>query len=164
MKDSQGLDLIPDLLACREGLRVVVLTSDETPHSVQKALQAGAAAYVMRCDPEEAIMMAIAGDHEGSCYVGPHAATQLAEEVATGSLEKPLNVAAVLSKRELEAFSLLGTSYAIKEIAGILRTSVKTVETYQLRIKQKLRLEKTSQVRSSAARFLKEQKQIQIDD
>ncbi len=158
MKHCLGLDLIPALLECRPGLRVVTLTADESQHSVQRALQAGATACVMRCDPPEAVMSAISGRHEGHCYVSPQAASLLADEVARGSLVRPENVLAVLSAQELAVYTFLSTQLSIKEIAIKMKSSLKSIETYQRRIKQKLGLVNSKEVRSSAARFLKLQK------
>ena len=47
---------------------------------------------------------------------------------------------AVLSDRELEVFRRIGDGRATREIAQELNLSVKTVETYQAHIKDKLSL------------------------
>jgi DNA-binding NarL/FixJ family response regulator len=51
-----------------------------------------------------------------------------------------------LSDRELETFRLIGEGYSISKIAEQLHLSVKTVETYRLRIKEKLGLADASQL------------------
>jgi DNA-binding CsgD family transcriptional regulator len=45
-----------------------------------------------------------------------------------------------LSDRELEVFRLIGDGHATRQIAEELHISVKTVETYQAHIKEKLSL------------------------
>ncbi len=112
----------------------------------------------MRCDPPEAVMSAISGRHEGHCYVSPQAASLLADEVAAASLCVPLDPVKVLSKQELIVYELLGTQLSIKEIMLSMKSSVKSVETIQRRIKLKLGLANSKEVRFSAARFLKLQK------
>jgi DNA-binding CsgD family transcriptional regulator len=51
-----------------------------------------------------------------------------------------------LSDRELETFRLIGDGYSMSKIAERLHLSVKTIETYRLRIKGKLKLADASQL------------------
>ena len=51
-----------------------------------------------------------------------------------------------LSDRELETFRLIVEGYSMSKIAERLHLSVKTVETYRLRIKEKLGLADASQL------------------
>ena len=55
-----------------------------------------------------------------------------------------------LSNREREVFDLIGRGHGCKEIAGRLGISVKTVETHQQRIKDKLGLENCAELRRLA--------------
>ena len=54
------------------------------------------------------------------------------------------------SAREQEVFDLVGDGCGCKEIAGKLGISVKTVETHQMRMKQKLGVERSSELRRLA--------------
>ena len=56
----------------------------------------------------------------------------------------------LLSDREMEVFRLRGEGRQSKEIAGLLRVSVKTIGSYEARIKEKLGLENVTEVMREA--------------
>ena len=56
----------------------------------------------------------------------------------------------LLTDRELEVFTLIGRGAGISEIADELGVSKKTVETHQMRIKQKLSLGSAAELRKYA--------------
>jgi len=56
---------------------------------------------------------------------------------ATSSKNDPLSK---LSDRELEVFRLIGAGHGTRQIADELHVSIKTVESYQAHIKEKLGL------------------------
>ena len=56
----------------------------------------------------------------------------------------------LLTDCELEVFTLVGRGARISEIAEKLGISVKTVETHQMRIKQKLKLDSAAELRRCA--------------
>lgn len=58
------------------------------------------------------------------------------EATSTSALER-------LSNRELEVFRLIGAGYNTRHIAGVLRVSMKTVESHRAHIKAKLQLHDT---------------------
>jgi len=59
-----------------------------------------------------------------------------------------------LSNRELEVFLLLGKGLDSQEVADSMHVSVKTVETYQGRIKEKLNLKSGRELIQRAAQWL----------
>lgn len=61
-----------------------------------------------------------------------------------------------LSDRELEVFELIGQGLSTKEIANRLQRGVKTIDTYRLRIKEKLRIGTATELVAKAARWVTE--------
>jgi DNA-binding CsgD family transcriptional regulator len=59
-----------------------------------------------------------------------------------------------LSNRELEVFRLVGSGLDTKEVAEVMHVSIKTVETYQARIKEKLNLKSGRELVQRAAQWL----------
>ena len=59
-----------------------------------------------------------------------------------------------LSDRELEIFSFIGRGLSVSELANELNVSVKTIETHQMRIKEKLALRSASELRQRARDWL----------
>ena len=60
----------------------------------------------------------------------------------------------LLTDRELEVFTLIGRGAGISETASELGVSVKTVETHQMHIKQKLNLGSAFELRKYATRLI----------
>jgi DNA-binding CsgD family transcriptional regulator len=63
------------------------------------------------------------------------------------------SVADQLTDRELQVFELTGNGLSTKEIAARLCIDVKTVETYRIRIKEKLDLRASSELLQMAIRW-----------
>src|SRR6266403_1889387 len=59
-----------------------------------------------------------------------------------------------LSDRELEIFSFIGRGFSVSELAIELHVSVKTIETHQMRIKEKLALHSAAELRQKAREWL----------
>jgi DNA-binding NarL/FixJ family response regulator len=59
-----------------------------------------------------------------------------------------------LSDRELEIFSFIGRGLSVSELASELNVSVKTIETHQMRIKEKLALRSAAELRRKAREWL----------
>jgi DNA-binding NarL/FixJ family response regulator len=70
-------------------------------------------------------------------------AERLAIEI-TADVDKPLH--AILANREYQVLLLLGEGRTVKEIAGMLSLSVKTISTYRTRILHKLHLNTTADI------------------
>ena len=59
-----------------------------------------------------------------------------------------------LSDRELEIFSFIGRGVSASELAAELHVSVKTIETHQMRMKEKLALHTAAELRQKARDWL----------
>ena len=59
-----------------------------------------------------------------------------------------------LSDRELEIFSFIGRGVSVSELATELHVSVKTIETHQMRMKEKLALHSAAELRQKAREWL----------
>ena len=138
--EADGLDLVKSLLARHPDLPVLVCSMHNESVYAERALRAGARGYVMKQEPNAAVLAAIRRVLSGQIHVG--------ERVASNMLLKLVNPQAAgrqggvqqLSDREFEVFSLLGRGAGPSEIARQLGVSVKTVETHREHIKRKLRL------------------------
>jgi DNA-binding CsgD family transcriptional regulator len=56
--------------------------------------------------------------------------------------------------REREIFSFVGRGFSVSELAIELHVSVKTIETHQMRIKEKLALRSAAELRQKAREWL----------
>jgi DNA-binding NarL/FixJ family response regulator len=76
----------------------------------------------------------------GEIYVSDRMASRMLHRFVGGSRVGQPSPIAGLSDRELEVFRLIGEGHGTRQIAEDLHISMKTVETYQAHIKEKLLL------------------------
>ncbi|HEY8503107.1 MAG TPA: response regulator transcription factor [Gemmataceae bacterium] len=137
LKDGNGIDLIKRLRAREDPVRVVVWSMYPENLYAERALRAGAAGYVHKGRATREILEAIRSVLAGQVYLSPDVSAQLLARMVGGGPGGRSPVEA-LSDRELETFGLLGRGLTTEQIAERMHLSPKTVETYRLRIKEKL--------------------------
>ena len=91
-----------------------------------------------------------AGFCDGEIYVSDRMASKMLQQYVGGASPKAGRRSPNLTDRELEVFRLIGEGHATRQIAEELHISVKTVESYQAHIKEKLSLKNAT--RAGAAR------------
>jgi DNA-binding NarL/FixJ family response regulator len=138
---DSGLQLVKTLEAAASTVRVLVLSMhDETLHA-ERALAAGARGYIMKDEAMQSLIGAIRCVASGKTWVSPRMSERIVSRV-TGRRPAEDGHAGLerLTDREREVFALIGRGMTTREIAMKLGRSVKTIETYQSRIKEKLGL------------------------
>jgi DNA-binding NarL/FixJ family response regulator len=106
-----------------------------------RALRAGAAGYVTKCQPESDILTALRLVRQGRRYVSPMVAEHLLASL-DGHDERPDHE--TLSEREYQVLCLLGQGHPVTRVAEALSLSPKTVSTYRIRVLKKLGLNTTA--------------------
>jgi DNA-binding NarL/FixJ family response regulator len=134
-----GIDLVKAIRARDAGVPVLVLSMHDESIYAARALRAGANGYIMKQEATERVLIAIRRILEGDVYLSNSAASRVVNQYVRGAAAMPSPVS-VLSDRELEVFRLIGQGHGTREIADTLHLSIKTVETYQTHIKEKLSL------------------------
>ena len=140
LKDSSGIELIKDLKQTLPGTAVLVLSMHEESHYAERALRAGARGYIVKRETTRKVIAAIRQVLTGGIYFSDAVATALATQYVTGKGVPKQSPVEQLSDRELEVFELLGQGRGTRQIAETLKVSVKTVQAYCARIKEKLNL------------------------
>lgn len=121
--------------------RVLILTMHDDPETLREVLRAGASGYVTKGMVAEELALAISAVASGSFYVDPSMAGKLVQGVLEPSEEPPEASDEVrLSERETQVARMASLGHTNREIAETLDVSVKTVETYRTRLKEKLGL------------------------
>jgi len=152
-----GLDLIKDLKLMQPAVAVLVLSMHDEELYAERALRAGARGYIMKREVTRKVVLAIRRVQQGRVYLSERQATHLAEKLVTGASDASESPIAGLSDRELEIFRLVGQGRATREIAGALHLSAKTVQTYYVRIKEKLGLTSANELMREAVRWVESQ-------
>ena len=104
------------------------------------ALRARANGYIMKQEATEKVLIAVRRILNGEVYLSDRMSNKMLQQYIGGTPSMIQSRIASLSDRELEVFRLIGEGRATREIAEELHLSVKTVETYQAHIKEKLAL------------------------
>ena len=117
-------------------VKVLVLSVHPEDQWAVRALRAGAAGYLTKDHSPEQLIEAIRRVYRGGKYV----TAALAEKLATGLEADGATPHEVLSDREYEVLRALGAGLSVKDVAGRLGLSPKTVSTYRTRILEKMQL------------------------
>ena len=153
LEDSSGIELIKDLKECCPQVAVLVLSMHEESHYAERALRAGARGYIMKRETATKVITAIRQVLEGKFYISENLAAAMAAQFVTGKTLETGSPIEQLSDRELEVFELLGSGRGTREIGEALGVSVKTVQAYCARIKEKLHLASASELIREAVRW-----------
>jgi DNA-binding NarL/FixJ family response regulator len=139
LKDSRGLELIKDLKAIKPQLPVLVLSMHDESLYAERVLRAGARGYITKQEATTKVLVAIRRVLAGDVYLSEQMVGRLLDRCSSG-VSFAASPVETLADRELEVLQLIGRGRGTRQIAAELRISVKTVETYRARIKEKLRL------------------------
>jgi DNA-binding NarL/FixJ family response regulator len=149
MPGGGGLGAIRRIRERAPDTRVVVLTSFASDDQVIPAVQAGAAAYLLKDVEPSGLEAAIRLVHQGEALLDPQIAGRVMEQVAHPS---PGGDLASLTPREREVLQLLGRGLSNRELADTLVVSEKTVKTHVSNILMKLGVHDRTQAALLAVR------------
>ena len=153
LKDSSGIELIKDLKQCQPEVAVLVLSMHDESHYAERALRAGAKGYVMKRETTKKVIDAIHRVLEGKLYVSDAVAERITSQLVEGKPTASHSPVEQLSDRELEVFELLGQGLGTRQISETLRVSIKTVQAYCARMKEKLNLGSATELLREAIRW-----------
>jgi DNA-binding NarL/FixJ family response regulator len=114
---TNGTDALISIRGEYPTARIIVLTTSEGDADIQRALHAGAAAYVLKSTPKDELLAIIRSVHAGNRHVPAEVATRLVEHYGDPGL----------TERELEVLRLIRDGCKNKEIAASLEISETTV-------------------------------------
>ncbi len=156
LKTSNGLELVKTIKAKRPGARIIVLSMFDENLYAERALRAGAVAFVSKQQPSRAILDAIRTVLAGEIYLSDKMTRDLLQRAVGQHATPPTSPIELLSDRELEIFQLLGTASSTAQIAKTLHLSASTVETYRTRLKTKLNVKSTAELVRQATVWMME--------
>jgi DNA-binding NarL/FixJ family response regulator len=139
LNGPDGMDLIKEIRSRSTSLPILVLSMHDELTYAERALRAGANGYIMKQEATTRVLTAVRRILAGNVYLSERASSRVVEQYVRGSARDRSPVAE-LSDRELEVFRLIGQGHSTRQIAEELHLSVKTVESYQAHIKEKLSL------------------------
>jgi DNA-binding NarL/FixJ family response regulator len=142
LKAASGLELVKDLRIQHPSVAPLVLSMHEEDLYAERAMRAGARGYVRKRETSKNILAAIRRVLEGGIYVSEKLSNSMALKFLKGQegVGLPRSRVEELSDRELQVFHLLGQGRSTSQIAEELHLSLKTVQAYCVRAKEKLGL------------------------
>lgn len=141
MDGIDGLTAARTIVGAGPRPRVLVLTMHGEEEYLLPVLEAGAAGYLMKSAADRELINAVRTVARGDVYVQPTAARVLARGVRKKDAESAERARFDrLTDREREVFRLVAQGYSGPEIGRTLLISPKTVDTYKLRVNEKLGL------------------------
>jgi len=136
LPDKNGLDLLKLLRAEKPKMAVLILSTYSEEIYAMRALKQGAAGYLTKDTPADALIAAVRRVAAGGKHVSPVLMEKLASIVGGGST----GTHEALSNRELEVLKRIAAGESLVKIAEVLHLSPHTVTTYRTRIMEKMGL------------------------
>jgi DNA-binding NarL/FixJ family response regulator len=148
LNGPDGLDLLKHIRTSDPSLPVLILSMHDESIYAERALRAGANGYIMKQEATERVLVALRRILNREIYVSDRVANKMLGRFVGGGRSggvkhSPLET---LSDRELEVLHLIGEGHGTRQIAEELRLSIKTVESYQSHLKEKLALKNSREL------------------
>jgi len=150
---ADGIQMIKDFRNLNPTAAILALCEHADAFSAQRVFRAGARAYLSIEDAPE-LLRAFDEILIGHPYVGASVLPLILSNFAGGNKNSRSSEINTLSDRELEIFSFIGRGVSVSELATELHVSVKTIETHQMRMKEKLALHTAAELRQKAREWL----------
>lgn len=150
MPGRSGLDVLADARRLCPDSPVLVLSAYPEKEFAIRALKLGASGYLNKQSAFDELVAAVKRVLGGGKYVTPSLAEILASGLGPVQTQAPHEC---LSNRELQVLRMIAAGKTLKEIAGELSLSEKTVSTYRMRISEKMHLATNVELTRYALRY-----------
>ncbi len=145
MPQLNGIDAARQIHKLVPNCKLIFLTMHTNPHYAQEAFQAGASGYLLKRSAASELTQAIQAVLKEQYYVTP----SITKEIFTPFLlhsHQPSSNKDPLTPRQREVLQLVAEGKGSKDIATILKLSVKTVEFHKSHIMKELDLHTTAEL------------------
>ena len=152
MPKMDGVAAISRISADHSETRVLVLTTHDGGADILRAIESGAAGYMLKDAPREELFGAVRATARGEQPLAPSVAARITQNAGRPPEQ-------TLSARELEVLDLVSQGASNREVAGRLWISEATVKSHLLHVYGKLGVpDRTSAVTAALRRGI-----IQLD-
>ena len=149
MPGRGGLDALKDLKQARPEVPIIILSMHSEDQFAIRVLKLGACAYIRKDSAGQDLVTGVEAALRGARYITPSLAEKLANHLQE---DRKGPVHEELSDREYQVMCMIAAGKTVKEVAGGLSLSVKTVSTYRKRVIEKMGLKNNSQIMRYAVR------------
>jgi two-component system response regulator NreC len=131
----------------RPETKVLFLTMYDDEDYLVEGMEVGASGYVLKDTPSSQLVSAVRDAHRGGSYLSPRMLSQLVDDFRSRiRSSNRLPRFSTLTSREREVLKMLAEGKSVKEIAGDLNLSVKTVEAHKFNLMRKLDIHNKAQL------------------
>jgi DNA-binding NarL/FixJ family response regulator len=153
LENESGLELVKQLGSQVPQVALIILSMHDEGLYAERALRAGARGYVMKHETSKSVLASIRQVLAGGVYVSEKIVKRMALRLASSREALAHSPVERLSDRELEIFRLLGQGRTTSQIAGDLNLSLKTVQAYCARAKEKFGVTSLTELLRAAIRW-----------
>jgi DNA-binding NarL/FixJ family response regulator len=151
--NTSGIDLVRPMKDASPRLAVLVVSMHDELLYAERALRVGASGYVMKHEATDVIVRAVRTVAEGGLFVSEAVSMHVVQRWAAHGAPTSDSPLAGLSDRELQVLQLMGKGLGTRAIAEQMHISVKTVESYRARLKDKMNLRSGTELLRFAVRW-----------
>jgi DNA-binding NarL/FixJ family response regulator len=149
LADGDGLATLPELKRAAPGARVLVVTMHAERALVRRAIEMGAAGYVLKGVGRRELLSAVRAVRAGESVVDP---TLLRELARSGARDAGPLPGETLSPVELDVLRAIADGLTNRQIAERMRWSVATAKKYVQRVLEKMAVTDRTQAAVAALR------------
>ncbi|MBC8444912.1 MAG: response regulator transcription factor [Chloroflexi bacterium] len=154
MPGMNGIQATHEIRTRYPKVKVLVLTTYGADEWVLDAIRSGAAGYLLKGTPREALIQAVKGTAAGHTHIDPSVAGTLVTEIVQQTVPPArTSIAELLSEREMDVLRLLARGLSNAEISNRLYLSQGTVRNYVSSILSKLQVADRTQAAVLALRY-----------
>jgi DNA-binding NarL/FixJ family response regulator len=152
MPNLNGLDAARQILAAAPDARILILTIHDAEQVVREVLAAGARGFVLKSDAGRDLISAVEALENRRTFFTPKVAQMMLDGYLRPHEESDSSAQTVLTPREREVLQLVAEGKSTKEVATMLKLSVKTAETHRTNLMRKLNLHSVADLTLYAVR------------
>jgi DNA-binding NarL/FixJ family response regulator len=152
MPGMDGIDATRRISQELPGTKIIALSMHPKKVFVMEMLKAGASGYVLKENAFAELVKAVNTVLAGEVFLCPKVASIVVDDYIRSGQGKDRSLDTVLTDREHEVLKLLAEGKPTKEIALLIKVSVKTVDACRRRIMQKLNISSVAQLVKYAIR------------
>ncbi len=152
MPGLNGIDATQQILSSCAKTKVIALSMHTERRTVLEMINAGATGYLLKDCAFEEVVQAVRTVASNSTYLSPKIAEIVIKDYVHRIPKDELSSLSSLTTREREVLQLLSEGKKTKEIADMLRVSVKTAESYRQHIMEKLNIHSIAELTKFAIR------------
>lgn len=152
MPGLNGIDATQQILSICKKSKVIALSMHTERRTVVEMINAGASGYLLKDCAFEEVVQAVRAVAANSTYLSPKITEIVIKDYVHRIPKDELSSLSGLTAREREVLQLLSEGRKTKEIAELLRVSVKTAESYRQHLMEKLKIHSIAELTKLAIR------------